>query len=398
MTHGKKSKTVSPGLKSLVQEDRDLMKELVREALQSFLEAEMTEFLGASSGERTDERKGYRAGYYRRSWITRVGKVELTVPRDRSGQFSTELFERYQRSEKALFSVLAEMYVQGVSTRRIKTVTEELCGHGFSASTVSAINKTLDAALTRFASRPLEEAFSYLILDARYEKVREDGVIRSRAIQIAVGVDTDGRRHLLAVELANRESRSSWRDFLIGLKKRGLSQVTYVVSDHHEGLKQAIAEVLPEALWQRCYVHYLRNALDHLPKKAEESCLKELRELYDRHTLPEAQEGLSRWIDRWQESTPQFVEWVEETIGETFTFLKLPRAHHRSLKSTNVLERLNEEIKRRTRVVRIFPNAESCLRLIRALCSEVHDNWVSGKKYLDMTGEKPAQSSKRAVA
>ena len=178
MTHGKKSKTVSPGLKSLVQEDRDLMKELVREALQSFLEAEMTEFPGASSGERTDERKGYRAGYYRRSWITRVGKVELAVPRDRSGQFSTELFERYQRSEKALFSVLAEMYVQGVSTRRIRTVTEELCGHGFSASTVSAINKTLDAALARFASRPLEEAFPYLILDARYEKVREDGVIR----------------------------------------------------------------------------------------------------------------------------------------------------------------------------------------------------------------------------
>ena len=174
--------------------------------------------------------------------------------------------------------------------------------------------------------------------------------------------------------------------------------MTYAVSDHHEGLKQAIAEVLPEALWQRCYVHYLRNALDHLPKTAEETCLKELRELYDRHTLPEAQEGLSRWIDRWQERYPRFVAWVDETIGETFTFLKLPRAHHRSLKSTNVLERLNEEIKRRTRVVRIFPNPESCLRLIRALCSEVHDNWVSGKRYLDMTGEKPAKSSKRAVA
>ena len=398
MTHGKKTKTVSPGLKTLVQEDRDLMKELVQEALQSLLEAEMTEFLGASSGERTDEQKGYRAGYHRRSWITRVGKVELSVPRDRSGEFSTELFERYQRSEKALFSVLAERYVQGVSTRRIKTVTEELCGHGFSASTVSAINKTLDATLTRFASRPLEEAFPDLILDARYEKVREDGAIRSRAVQIAVGVDTDDRRHLLAVELPHRESRSSWKDFLIGLKKRGLSGVTYVVSDHHEGLKQAIAELLPSALWQRCYVHYLRNALDHLPKKAEDSCLKELREPYDRHTLPEAQEGLSRWIDRWQDSYPRFVEWVDETIGETFTFLKLPRAHHRSLKSTNVLERLNEEIKRRTRGIRIFPNAESCLRLIRALCSEVHDQWTSGKRSLDMIGEKPPQSSQRAVA
>jgi putative transposase len=171
MAHGKKSRTVFPGLKSLVSEDRDWMKELVQEALQSVLEAEMTAFPEASSGERTDEQKGYRAGYHRRSWITRVGKVELSVPRDRSGEFSTELFERYQRSEKALFSVLAERYVQGVSTRRIKTVTEELCGHGFSASTVSAINKTLDATLTRFASRPLEEAFPDLHILADRERV-----------------------------------------------------------------------------------------------------------------------------------------------------------------------------------------------------------------------------------
>lgn len=398
MTHAKKSKEVSHGLKSLIQEDRDLMKELVREALQSFLEGEMTEFLGAAPNERSEERSGYRAGFYRRSWITRVGKIELSVPRDRSGQFSTELFERYQRSEKALFSVLAEMYVQGVSTRRVKAVTEELCGHGFSASTVSAINKTLDGALTRFATRRLEETYSYLILDARYEKVREDGVIRSRAVMIAIGITTDGHRHILAVELANRESRSSWKDFLVGLKKRGLSGVTFVVSDHHEGLRQAIGELLPEALWQRCYVHYLRNALDHLPKTAEEACLKELQELYDRHTLKDAEESLSRWVDRWQTRYPRFCDWVQGSIGETFTFLTLPRAHHRSMKSSNVLERLNEEIKRRTRVVRIFPNSESCLRLVRALCSETHDSWASGTRYLDMTAEKPEKNKTVAVA
>jgi transposase-like protein len=190
------------------------------------------------------------------------------VPQDRDGRFSTELFERYQRSERALVAALAEMYVQGVSTRKVKAITEELCGHSFSASSISAINKKLDESLAQFACRRLAEAFPYLILDARYEKVRETGVIASQAVLIAIGVDWDGRRQVLGVELANRESRSSWRDFLMGLRERGLGGVEFVVADDHAGLKGSIREVLPEAVYQRCYVHFLRNALDYVPRKS----------------------------------------------------------------------------------------------------------------------------------
>jgi transposase-like protein len=372
-------------LVELVAGERDLLKGLMREALQTVLEGEMTEFLGAAPGERTDSRNGYRAGYYSRNLVTRIGKLELAVPRDRNGEFSTALFERYQRSEKALVAALAEMYVQGVSTRKVKAITEELCGHSFSASTISQINKGLDESLARFASRPLEEDYPYLILDARYEKVREDAVIQSQAVLVAIGVNWEGQRQVLAVELANRESRSSWKDFLVRLKGRGLSGVEFVVSDDHAGLKRAIGEVLPEAAWQRCYVHFLRNALDYLPRKADDDCLQELRWLYDRRDSQEANRDLAAWIAKWSGKYPKLVDWVETNIGETLTFYRLPRQHHKHMKSTNMLERLNEEIKRRTRVVRIFPNAESCLRLVRALCVETHEAWLEDSRYLNMS-------------
>ena len=379
-----KSNTVSLSAKEWVSGDRDLMKTLMKEALQEVLEGEMTEFLGAAPSERSETRSGYRAGYYHRGLVTRIGKLELRVPRDRSGEFSTALFERYARSEKALVAALAEMYVQGVSTRKVKAITEELCGHSFSASAISAINKSLDEALERFASRQLEEAYPYVILDARYEKVREDGVIRSMAVQIAIGINWEGQRQVLAVETANRESQSSWKDFLLRLKERGLTGVEFVVSDDHAGLKKAISEVLCEAAWQRCYVHFLRNALDYLPRKADDDCLQELRWIYDRRDLKEAQADLAAWLKRWERRYPRLTDWAEEAIGETLTFYRLPRQHHKHLKSTNLLERLNEEIKRRTRVVRIFPNPESCLRLVRALCAETHETWLEDNRYINM--------------
>jgi transposase-like protein len=276
------------------------------------------------------------------------------------------------------------MYVQGVSTRKVKAVTEELCGHAFSASTISQINKGLDGALARFANRPLEEAYPYLILDARYEKVRIDGVIRSQAVLVAIGINWEGRRQVLAVELANRESATSWKEFLTRLKARGLAGVEFVVSDDHEGLKRAVSELLTHAAWQRCYVHFLRNALDHLPRKADDDCLQELRWLYERRNLAEAQRDLAAWLGRWQKKYPKLTDWVEEHIGSTLTFYRLPRLHHRHLKSTNMLERLNEELRRRTRVVRIFPNAASCLRLTRALCAETHEAWLEDNRYINM--------------
>ena len=206
----------------LLKGNADGLREIVRTVLQEILEAAMTDALGAAKSERTAGRLGYRAGYYGRTLITRVGKLELRVPQDRDGRFSTELFERYQRSEQALVASLAEMYVQGVSTRKVKAITEELCGHAFSASAISAIERRLDESLAAFARRRLEEPFAYLILDARDEKGREAGVVRSQAVLLAVGIDWDGRRQILAVELANRESRSSWKDFLLGLRERGL--------------------------------------------------------------------------------------------------------------------------------------------------------------------------------
>jgi putative transposase len=371
-------------LKGLLSRDDEFLRAAVQALVQEALEAEMAEAIGAAKGERTEGRLSYRSGYYGRTLITRVGTLELRVPQDRAGRFSTELFERYQRSEKALVGALAEMYVQGVSTRKVKAVTEALCGHSFSASSISQINKGLDASLKAFAERRLAEDYPYLILDARYERVREGGVIASQAVLVAIGVDWEGRRQVLAVDLANRESRSSWKDFLLGLKGRGLHGVEFVVSDDHPGLKAAIREVLPEAAWQRCYVHFLRNALDHVPRRVKDDCLQELRWMYDRRDLAEVRRDLAAWLGKWQARYPKLCSWVEDNIEETLTYYRLPLAHHKHMKSTNMLERLNQELKRRTHVVRIFPNAASCLRLVRALAVETHENWLEAIRYLSM--------------
>jgi putative transposase len=380
----RKGKTELIDVKELLERDEDFLQAALQALLQAALEAEMSETIGAEKGERTETRLAYRSGYYPRSLVTRVGTLELRVPQDRAGRFSTELFQRYQRSEKALVGTLAEMYVQGVSTRKVKAVTEALCGHSFSASAISAINKSLDEGLRAFAERRLSEPLPYLILDARYEKVREAGIIVSHAVLVAVAVDGEGQRQIIGVDLANRESHSSWRDFLSALKGRGLFGVEFVVSDDHPGLKQAIREVLSGAAWQRCYVHFLRNALDHLPRKLADDCLQELRWIYDRRELVEVRRDIAAWLTKWHAKHSKLCDWVEENIEETLTYYRLPLAHHKHMKSTNMLERFNQELKRRTHVVRIFPNADSCLRLVRALAVETHENWLEGTRYLNM--------------
>jgi len=371
-------------IKAVLVEQRDFLQPVVQEAVQAILEMEMEECLQAGKHERTDDRQGYRSGYYRRRLITRVGTMVLRVPQDRSGRFSTEVFEQYQRSEKALVAALAQMYVQGVSTRKVAAVTQELCGHEFSASSISAITSRLEQQLAQFSQRPLEVEYPYVIVDARYERVREGGVIVNRAILVALGIDWEGRRQVLAVEYAQRESQSSWKDFLLGLKKRGLTGVRLVVSDDHAGLKAAIKEVMPEAWWQRCYVHFLRNALDYLPRKADESCLQELRWMYERRDAFEARRDLKAWLEKWSAKYPKLCGWVEANIEETWSFYQLPLSHHKHMKSTNLLERFNQEIKRRTLVVRIFPDEASCLRLIRAVAAETHEEWMEGSRYLNM--------------
>jgi putative transposase len=379
-----KGRLTAEDLKQILAEDRDLLKVIVEEVLQQVLEAEMEEALQAGKSERTANRLGYRSGYYSRTLVTRVGKLALRVPQDRQGRFRTEVFERYQRSEKALVAAMMEMYLQGVSTRKVKSITEELCGHEFSSSTISRIVQQLDEELEQFARRRLEEPYPYLILDARYEKVREDGAVRSQAVLVAIGINWEGRRNILAVELANRESASSWRELLLSLRQRSLHGVEFVVSDDHAGLRRAIPEVLPDAIWQRCYVHFLRNALDYLPRKADDDCLQELRWIYDRRNAQEARQDLAAWLAKWGKRYAKLCAWVEENIEETLSFYRLPRQHHKNLKSTNMLERFMEEIKRRTLVVRIFPNAAACLRLIRALAAETHDDWIEAMQYLNM--------------
>ena len=373
-----------PEVKAVLSRQEDFLRPVVQEAVQAILEVEMEECLQAGSYERVEGRLGYRSGYYRRRLITRVGTIELRVPQDRAGRFSTEVFESYGRSEKALVGALAQMYVQGVSTRKVAAITEELCGHEFSASSISAITVQLDGQLEQFAERRLEGEFPYVILDARYEKVRAEGVVGSRAVLVALGVDWEGRRQVLAVELARKESTHWWKEFLMRLKERGLRGVYLVASDDHPGLKRAVSEVLPGALWQRCYVHFLRNVLDYLPRKADDDCLQELRWMYERRDVEEARRDLRAWVEKWGGKYPKLCEWVEANIEETWTFYRLPREHHKHMKSTNVLERFNQELKRRTLVVRIFPGEASCERLVRAVAAEIHEAWMEGSRYLSM--------------
>jgi putative transposase len=365
-----KVRTTGERWKELLGEDRDFFRAVIQEVFQQVLEAEMDGSLQAQMSERTPSRLGYRSGYYTLWLTTRAGTLELRVPQDREGGFSTELFERYQRSEKALVSALAEMYVQGVSTRKVKAITEELCGHAFSASAISEINKKLDEQLEEFSQRKLEEDYPYLILDARYERVRQNGTIDPHAVLVALRINSEGRRCALAVELANRESKSSWKEFLLRLKERGLRGVELVVSDDHPGLRDAIPKVFTEACWQRCYEHFLRNALDYLPRRGGDDCLRELRWLYDRRDVKEAHSDLAAWLTKCQQKYPKLCSWVEENIEQTLTFYRFPPVHHKHIKSTNMLERLNQEIKLGRRLRRHLPacarKAVSATRASRA--------------------------------
>lgn len=384
MTTNNKNKAISLEVKEILTKDGDLLRNIIREVLQEFLEAEMDETLGASKSERSETRLGYRSGYYQRTLLTRVGKISLRVPRDRQGRFSSEIFDRYQRSEKALVLAIAEMYVQGVSTRDVSEIAEELLGDSISASSVSRLNKSLDQIVDSFANRKLEYEYPYLILDARYEKVRENGVVSSKAILIAIGVNWEGKREVLGIEIANRESTHSWKEFISKLKARGLSGVQLVISDAHIGLQGAITEFLTSALWQRCFVHFLRNAKDYLPRRCNDSCLDEMKFIYEQRSIEDAHSKFKAWVDKWADKHEKLISWAEENIFETLTFYRFPPQHRIHLRSSNVLERLNQEIKRRTQVVRIFPSESSALRLIRAIGAEIDEKWSCEQRYLNM--------------
>ncbi len=367
-------------------DDPGFLHEIVERVVQELLEAQMTQHIGAAPYERTAGRTGHRNGYKARALRSRVGTLNLLVPQDREGTFSTRLFARYQRNEKALVLALMEMYVEGVSTRKVAEVTEVLCGTSFSKSLISSLAGRLDAELEGWRKRRLEAvAYPYVFVDARYEKVRVDGRVVSQGVLVVSGVRDDGLREILGVEVSDTESEATYQELFRSLKGRGLKGVELVVSDDHEGLKAAIARHFQGASHQRCQVHYARNLLGMVGVSKRKELGADLRAIFASPTRETALEALSSVAEKWgRKGYPKVAEHVEEHAEECLSCLAFPESHRRRIRTTNGLERLNQEIKRRTRVVRIFPNREACLRLVTALAVEQSEEWVTGRRYLDM--------------
>jgi putative transposase len=370
---------------SILTDDPDFLRFIVERVLQELLEAEMTAHLHAEPYERSTERRGYRNGYKPQQLNTRVGTLTLQMPQDRDGTFSTQLFARYQRSEKALVLALMEMYVEGVSTRKVREVTEVLCGTSFSKSLISELAGQMDAEMDAWRNRPLTQStYPYLSVDARYEHVRQDGQIVSQGALIVAGVRTDGHREILAVTVADTESEATYHHLFADLKARGLSGVRLVTSDAHKGLKAAIGRHFQGASWQRCQVHFSRDLIGMVGAGRRGELAADLREIFAATTREQALLTAETVAARWESSHPAVARLLDEGSEDCLACLAFPSAHRARLRTTNGLERLNEEIKRRTRVVRIFPNSAACLRLVTALCVEQSEEWVSGRRYLDI--------------
>jgi len=305
------------------------------------------------------------------------------VPKDREGRFQTELFEKYQRSEKALVLAIAEMYVQGVSTRKVKKITEELCGLEISKSQVSALAKGLDTEITKWRKRPLEKGYPYLVVDALYEKVRHGGSVVSRGVLTVTGIDEEGYREVLGVWCADTESESSWSAVFLELKERGLTDVKYVVSDNHRGLVDAIRRHFQGVVWQRCQVHFIRNILGMVQKRDRTKVLALLREITGASCLESAQSRLRETVATLAETLPKVADLLDLHGEEMLAVYALPEHHRKRMRTTNMVERLNEEFKRRTRVIRVFPNEAACIRIISVLAAETNEEWME-RKYLQM--------------
>lgn len=366
----------------------ELLRTMFAEVLQTAVASEFERFMGAGPYERTESRTGWRNGYKRRTLKTRVGSIEMRIPHDRDGRFSPSLFERYQRSEKAFVLALTEMYLQGISTRKVTRVVEELCGTSISASEISLLTKKLDTELAAWRSRPLDgQSYPYLIVDAHYEKVRRESHVRSTAVLWVVGVAEDGYREHLGLWTGNSESLESWSTVFQDLTERGLSGVTYAVSDEHVGLVQSLRRYFPDAAHQRCQVHYLRNVLAHVSSDATRSMITgALKDAWSAPTRAEAEARLTRLIGHVQKKLPKLAAWLEETAHETLGFYALTPAHRRRLRTTNSIEHDHAEVRRRTRVVRIFPNEASLIRLTTALAVERNEQWLE-RCYLPMSEE-----------
>lgn len=368
--------------KLLEEQDGDVLREGIRVLSQALMESEVAGLIGADRYERTHDRQTYRNGYRLRTWDTRVGTIELAIPKLRAGSYFPSLLEPRRRAERALLAVVQEAYVHGVSTRKVDDLLRALGLDGMSKSEVSRICAELDAEVAAFRSRGLEGEHPYVWIDATYHKVRQDGRVQSMATVVAIGVAATGERQILGVDAGPSEDRAFWTAFLRGLVKRGLRGVRLVISDAHEGLRRAVATVLSGTTWQRCRVHFMRNLLATIPRSAREPVAAIVRTIFAQPDAVTAQAQLRKVVDGLRGRFAQAAELLEHAAEDVLAYLHFPVAHRRQLHSTNPLERLNKEIKRRSAVVGIFPHRDSLLRLVGALLAEQDDEWaVADRRY-----------------
>lgn len=369
-------------LEQISQSGLSALPEAIRLLVNAAMLLERQKYLGAAPYERHPERSAHANGFKDKTLHTRLGAVTVAVPQVREGGFYPQSLEKGQRSERALKLALAEMYVQGVSTRKVAAITEQLCGFEVSSSQVSQAAAALDAVLTDWRERPLG-LFPYVYLDARYEKVRQEGRVRDAAVLIASGVDSEGHRQILGVSVALSEQEVHWRTFLQSLQKRGLSGVQLIVSDAHTGLQAARQAVFGGVPWQRCQFHLQQNASAYVPRqemKAEVA--QDLRAIFAAGSRAEADALLARTVAKYEKTAVKLADWMEQNLPEGLSVFAFPAPHRRLLRTTNGLERVNQEVRRRTRVARLFPNEAACLRLVTAVLMEISDEWQTGKAYL----------------
>lgn len=370
------------GILSSLMSEKNGLATLVEEVLNQILDAQASEQVGAQRYERSEDRVAYRNGYRPRQLYTRIGPLTLRVPQMRDGQFSTEIFSRYQRSEQALVLSLMEMVVNGVSTRKVTKITEALCGASFSKSTVSQLCLALDGRVSAFNERELG-AFPFVIVDAMYFKAREGDSVQSKAAMIVSGVNEQGNREILGLRIGDSESEAFWLETFRWLKQRGLKEVSYVVSDDHSGLVQAARRCFQGAIWQRCQVHFMRNVLSHTGAKHKKEMGEGLKRIFNSDNTRDARQRFDEFAEQMERKAPKAIDCLERGLEDSLAVMALPNKYWKRLKSTNMQERLIQEIRRRERVIRIFPNKDSALRLMGALLAEIHEEW-QGRRYLDM--------------
>ena len=365
----------------LVEKGLDGLPEMMRILINQAMQAERSKFLQADEYERTEDRKGHANGFKPKTVKTRMGEITFAVPQVREGGFYPSALEKGLRSERALTITLAEMYVQGVSTRKVKAITEQLCGVEISATQVSRATAQLDEILQEWRERPLGKII-YLYLDARYEKVRVAGQVRDVAVLVATGITPEGERQVLGVSVSLSEHETHWKAFLKGLKDRGLHGMELIISDDHEGLGAARRAVFGSVPWQRCQFHLQQNAGAYLPKQSMRlEVAADIRSMFNATDRKTAERLLQEAIQKYAVSAPRLSAWLEDNLSEGFAVFEFPLEHRRMIRTTNSLERINKEIRRRTRVVGVFPNEASCLRLVSALLMEISEEWQTGKHY-----------------